>query len=118
MELFQKIQILPWEKHLDEDGIEREYVCADVLLFTGIYPEANEIPGKSQSMEIYPPSIKGAWQVIDGRRVYVYTEGCFLGLQALGDTTDPCFEGSEFFLLYIKNLKELIDEIKGGKKND
>ena len=106
---------LIWEKHLDEDGIEREYVCADVLLFTGIYPEANEIPGKSQSMEIYPPSIKGAWQVIDGRRVYVYTEGCFLGLQALGDTTDPCFEGSEFFSLY-KNLKELIDEIKGGKR--
>ena len=42
-----------WEKHLDDDGVEREYATADVILFTGLYPEANLIPGKSQSMEIY-----------------------------------------------------------------
>lgn len=36
-----------WEKHLDEDGIEREYACVDVLLFTALYKEANDIINKS-----------------------------------------------------------------------
>lgn len=36
-----------WEKHLDKDGIEREYACADVLIFTARYPEAKDIVGKS-----------------------------------------------------------------------
>ena len=35
-----------WEEHLDEDGVTRLYCCADVLLFTGIYPEAKLIVGK------------------------------------------------------------------------
>ena len=53
-----------WEKHKDEDGIEREYACFDVLLFTALYDEASEIIGKSQSMELYEPSIKGEFQYI------------------------------------------------------
>ena len=48
-----------WETHLDEDGVEREYACVDVLLFTGLYKEASKIVGKPQSMEIYERSIKG-----------------------------------------------------------
>lgn len=48
-----------WETHLDEDGVEREYACVDVLLFTGLYKEASQIIGKPQSMEIYERSIKG-----------------------------------------------------------
>ena len=50
-----------WEEHEDEDGVIRTYACVDVLIFTGLYTEANAIVGKSQSMEIYPPSIKGQW---------------------------------------------------------
>ena len=26
-----------WEKHLDEDEIEREYACCDVYIFTALY---------------------------------------------------------------------------------
>src|SRR5574344_1885491 len=26
-----------WENHLDNDNVEREYACADVLLWTGLY---------------------------------------------------------------------------------
>ena len=74
-----------YELHIDEDGVERNFYCTDVLLFTALYDEAKEIVGKSQSMELYPPSIKGQWQDIDGKRAYVYTEGCFWGLQVLGD---------------------------------
>ena len=102
---------LQWEKHLDEDGIEREYACVDVLIFTALYEEASEILGKAQSMDIYEPSIKGSWKIINGRRMFEYTEGSFLGLQVLGEDVEPCFEGAAFFSLY-SSLKQLVDEIK------
>lgn len=103
-----------WEDHEDDDGVTRKYACADVLLFTALYPEAADIAEKGESMEIYAQSIRGEWQVVNKRRVYVYTEGCFLGLQALGDSVEPCFEGAQFFSLY-NNLKNLIDTLEGGK---
>lgn len=99
-----------WEAHLDEDGVEREYACVDVYIYTALYDEANEIIGKSQSMEIYEPSIKGEWMTIEGQRAFVFTDGCFLGLQVLGDEVEPCFEGAAFFSLY-KSLKDLVDEL-------
>ena len=100
-----------WEKHLDEDGVEREYACVDVLIFTALYEEAKEIMTKAQSMEIYEPSIKGQWKVINGRRMFEFTDGCFLGLQVLGENVEPCFEGAAFFNLYT-SLQQIIDEIK------
>ena len=69
--------------------------------------EANEIIGKGQSMELYAPSLKGDWKIIDGRKYYVFSEGCFLGLQALGDSVEPCFEGAAFFSLY-EDLKKMV----------
>lgn len=86
-----------WEKHLDSDGIEREYACFDVLYYTALYKEAGEIEGKSESMELYRDTLKGDWKDIDGKRTYVFTDGCFLGLQALGDDVEPCFEGASFY---------------------
>lgn len=114
---------ITWEKHLDEDGVEREYVCVDVLIYTGLYKEAHDIVGKGQSMELYSPSIKGDWKIINGRKYYVFSEGSFLGLQALGDSVEPCFEGAAFFSLY-EDLKKMVAQIEkynlnlhnGGKK--
>lgn len=100
-----------WEDFKDDDGEIRTYACVDVLLYTGLYPEANEIVGKSQSMEIYAPSIKGSWKYINGRRYFVYTEGCFLGLQVLGDDVEPCFEGAAFFSLY-DSLIQLVQQFE------
>ena len=116
-----------WEKFLDEDGIEREYACVDVLLYTALYKEAQLISGKSQSMELYAPSIKGNWEIIEGKKLFKYTDGCFLGLQVLGDKVEPCFEGAAFFSLYesfVKLTKELEkfgytlsgDRDEGGQK--
>ena len=112
-----------WETHLDEDGIERTYACVDVLVFTALYTEANAIVGKSQSMELYPPSIKGEWKIIDGRKYYVYNDASFFGLQILGDDVEPCFEGAAFFSLY-QDLKKIVSQLEtfnlslhsGGKK--
>lgn len=50
-----------WEKHIDQDGIEREYACADAILFSALYPEAKIIVGSRQSMEIYPETMEGYW---------------------------------------------------------
>lgn len=94
-----------WEEHTDEDGVTRTYACTDVFLYTALYKEASEILGKPQSMEIYEKSIKGQWEIKDGQRVYVFTDGYFLGLQALGDETEPCFEGAAFFSLYSNLVK-------------
>ena len=98
---------ITWEEHEDDDGIIRTYACVDVLIYTGIYTEAHEIIGKGQSMEIYKPSIKGDWKIIGGRKYFVFTEGCFLGLQALGESVEPCFEGAAFFSLY-EDLKKMV----------
>lgn len=109
---------IAWEKHMDDDGVEREYACADVLIFTALYPEANQIVGSAQSMELYEPSLKYHFAIVKGQRYVVFDEGCFLGLQALGETVEPCFEGASFYTLQqtiedaIQKIKEY--SVKGG----
>lgn len=100
-----------WETHTDVDGVERLYACADVLLFTALYKEANEIIGKSQSMELYEPSLVYHQAIIDGQKYIVFDHGCFLGLQVLGDEVEPCFEGASFFALR-QSIEETIQKIK------
>lgn len=109
---------IDWESHQDEDGVTRQYACVDVYLFTAIYKEASEIINKSQSMEIYSPSIKGEWVMQNGKRLFRYTEGCFLGLQVLGEDVEPCFEGAAFFSLY-DNIVSAFQKIEKmtNKKN-
>ena len=115
-----------WEKHVDEDGVEREYATADVYLFTGLYPEASLIPGKSQSMEIFRPNLKGEWRISesDGKPYFYFLKGSLVGLQTLGRDIEPCFEGSTFFSLckdlqncvnYIKQLDNTIKKEEGEK---
>lgn len=111
-----------WEFHVDTDGVEREYGCADVLLFTAIYPEAKLIPEKGQSMEIYEKTLVGEWKLDEyGEPYYLFEKGCFIGLQILGDMTEPCFEGAAFYSLcndveklvtYIKQVQEKEEERK------
>ena len=101
-----------WEKHLDDDGVEREYACVDVIYYTGIYEEAGEINTKSQSMELYRPSIQGEWKVIDGDEYFVFEDASFLGLQVLGEKVEPCFEGASFFALYEELIKKIEDKEK------
>lgn len=86
-----------WEKHCDEDGVEREYACFDVLYYTALYPEAGAIASKGESMELYRGTLQGDWRFVEGRKAYVFTDGCFLGLQVLGDEVEPCFEGASFY---------------------
>lgn len=100
-----------WENHLDEDGVERQYACTDVYIFSALYEEAGQIVGKSQSMELYQPSIKGDWAIINGKKLFKFEDGCFLGLQVLGDEVEPCFEGASFFSLY-NELKNMVQQLE------
>ena len=103
-----------WEEHLDIDGVKRTYACADVLLFTGIYKqEAFDIVQKAQSMELYADSIEGEWQFINGKRFFVFTEGRFLGLQALGEDYEPCFEGAAFYT-FVDSIKTLVTDLENS----
>lgn len=107
-----------WEKYIDTDGIEREYACADVILFTGLYPEASLIPGKFQSMEIFRNTLKGEWKIYEDGKPYFYFEsGRLLGLQVLGNDAEPCFEGSAFFSLF-KDLQDCCEYIKKYKNKE
>lgn len=102
---------ITWEKHLDDDGIEREYACADVLLWTARYKEAADIVGKGQSMELYSNSIKGEWFFSNGKKYFKFTDACFIGLTPLGDNVEPCFEGAAFYSLN-NSLTEMVKELK------
>lgn len=108
-----------WEKHLDGDGVEREYACVNVYYYTALYEEAGDICGKSQSMELYKKSVKGDWKVINGKRYYVFEKASFLGLQILGDDVEPCFEGAAFFSLYesVKDLYEKLEQYQNNFQN-
>lgn len=109
---------ITWEKHMDNDGVEREYACADVLLWTARYKEASEIPGKAHSMELYDKSIAGTWKYSNERRYFEFTDGCFIGLTPLGDRdgVEPCFEGSAFYTL-ATSLTEMVEELKNYTKS-
>lgn len=113
-----------WESHLDADGVERVYATCAVYVYTALYKEANEIVGKSHSMELYRPSIRGEWIYAEGQKVFKFTDGMFFGLQVLGDKVEPCFEGAAFFTLYNEMLQkfEELEEYaskysNGGKLN-
>lgn len=100
-----------WEDHEDEDGVVRTYATSDVLLYTALYSEAEQIVKKAESMELYGPSIKGKWSEIDGNKCFVFEEGCFLGLQVLGQESEPCFEGAQFYSLKSE-LTQLLEELR------
>lgn len=91
-----------WETFTDASGKTATYACCDVLVYTTLFEEAKEIFSKSQSMELFPPSIKGDWKFIDGQKYFEFTDAKFFGLQILGDDIEPCFEGAGFFSLNEK----------------
>lgn len=100
-----------WEDHEDIDGVVRSYACADVLIYTALYPEAKLILESSQSMEIYRNTLEGEWRISedDNQPYFHFEKGCLVGLQVLGQSTEPCFEGSEFFSLKSAPIVSMVN---------
>lgn len=117
-----------WET-FEEDGEEKEYLVCTAYLWTGRYPEANQIFESKQSMEFDPKSFKGNWAKIDNYDgpIFIIDEANISALCVLGEGHYPCFKGSEFSPEYedssldieynkLKNkVQEIMNENKGGK---
>lgn len=109
---------IAYEEHLDDDGIMRTYICADVLLFTGLYPEAKLIVGKPQSMELNPTTLDGEYRTgEDGKPYFHFLSAELLGLSVLGEDVEPCFEGAAFYNLKTE-IKTIYDYIKSYEKQE
>lgn len=117
-----------WETAQDSDGVDRDYAVFSVILFSDYFDAANNIVGKSQSMELDSNSIDGEWTVVDGNEYFVYSKAKMLGFCVLGDEVEPCFSSSAFFskeeagetqfekfskLLF--ELKEKVEKLEGGE---
>lgn len=109
-----------WEMFLDPDGVYRTYACTDIILWTGRYPIASKIVGKSHSMELNPDTVEGEWVEHDNEYCFEFTNAEFFGLCVLGEEYEPCFEGSSFYELHqqennasiSKDLKEMFSLYK------
>lgn len=109
-----------WEMFLDPDSVYRTYACTDIILWTGRYPIASKIVGKSHSMELNPDTVEGEWVEHDDEYYFEFTNAEFFGLCVLGEEYEPCFEGSSFYELHqqennasiSKDLKEMFSLYK------
>lgn len=103
-----------------DDG--REYLQTECFLWTGYWPEASKLQGKSLSMELEKSTIMGDWKVIGGDYYFVYATGAFKGLCGLGDTVTPCFEESAFYALdeesrsFFNDFNKMNEKNSGGEK--
>jgi len=109
-----------WEKYLDNDSIEREYMCCEAYIWTGRYPETEKIfrdGVNNQSMELDSDTIKGTWAQIEnrGREYFIIEEAIFTALCVLGEDVEPAFEGAAInppFYHYINtNESKVVDEM-------
>lgn len=87
-----------WEKHIDKDSVEREYLCTEAYLWTGRYDELSILKENknNQSMELNPETSVGQWTDMESGCWYVFTQAEFIGLCILGQDVEPCFEGAGF----------------------
>ena len=111
-----------FEKVVEEDGTINEYLCCDVLLWTGRWENILEAykngDGFRQSMEIEVSK----YSIIDE-----YTridEFIFSSLTILQNDIEPCFEGSEIELFNLnkdkfkKEFSVLLTEIKNYERDE
>ena len=124
-----------WFEKYDDEGTIHEYLCCDVYIWTGAYPESQRIldRGNNQSMEIR--NISGFWTNDDKThaRIFIYNEALIEKLCILGENVEPCFEGasitraqeaqfsySEFqeFKNQVYSILEELQTSKGGSQNE
>ena len=121
-----------FQKYLDDNEVEREYLVTEGYIWTGQYPEAKRVidQGNNQSMELSEEFTKGEWtkDIKGNPEFFIINEPIVSALCILGEEWEPCFEGStitkvefsledEFYTQMnqmIFQLQSLLD--KGGKQ--
>lgn len=124
-----------FQKFVDYDNVEREYLVTEGWLWTGQFPECQRVisEGNNQSMELSEdPNLLNAYWTKDingNKQFFIINEAIISKLCILGEDYVPCFEGAEITAPKIEfsfedNFKEqlfsMMKEIKtilekGGK---
>lgn len=124
-----------FQKFLDDNKDEREYLMTEGYIWTGIYPESQRVidKGNNQSMELDDKKIDARWSKDKNGNpeFFIINEAIIKKLCILGEDCEPCFEGAnitaptiqfsfgekfnEQMFSMMKDLKELLED-KGGTK--
>lgn len=117
-----------FQKFIDDDTVEREYLVTEGYLWTGQYKEAQRIlsSGNNQSMELDEKTIDAQWtKDSNGKpQFFIINEAIISKLCILGEEVEPCFEGStitkvqfsfedgfkEQLFSMMQQLKEILNE--------
>ena len=87
-----------FQKYLDDDQVEREYLVTEGYIWTGQYPEAQRIidKGNNQSMELDENTLNATWTKDENGKpkFFIINEAIISKLCILGEECEPCFEGS------------------------
>ena len=123
-----------FQKFLDDGKDEREYMMTEGWLWTGQYPECKRIveKGNNHSMELDKDTLNAAWSKNNNGKpqFFIINEAIISKLCTLGESNEPCFEGStitaptiqfafedgfkEQLVSMMSELKDLLNE--GGEK--
>ena len=123
-----------FQKFLDDGENEHEYLMTEGLLWTGQYPECKRIldKGNNQSMELDEETLDATWSKNKNNEptFFINNEAIISKLCILGESNEPCCEGSnitapmiqfaleesfkEQLLSMMNELKDLLN--KGGEK--
>lgn len=127
-----------WFQKFSDEGVEHEYLCCEVYIWTGTYPESKRIleSGNNHSMELDGENSSGIW-ANDNKtngRIFIYNEALVAKLCVLGEDIEPCFEGSQFkkqfsledqpewnefkqaMTFMLSELQETLNQCKGGSQ--
>ena len=95
-----------FQKFLDDDANEHEYLMTEGYLWTGQYPEAKRIleHGNNQSMELDEKTIDAFWTKDDKGKpeFFIINEAIMSKLCILGESFEPCFEGAGIAEQYVQ----------------
>jgi hypothetical protein len=100
-----------FETKICEDGVEREFLTVEVLLYTKFQECIDIIQRdgvKGHSMELQPSSIKGKF---NKNNEFEFTEFKFEGLCLLGDDVTPAMRGSVLELFSAYNYNDQFAEM-------
>ena len=121
-----------FQKFIDDETVEHEYLMTEGWLWTGQFPECQRIidKGNNQSMELDEKTINATWTKDDNGKpqFFIINEAIMSKLCILGEDAEPCFEGSQITNVqfsfddgFMQQLSTMFAELKeflneGGTK--
>jgi len=113
-----------FQKFLDDNKVEHEYLMTEGYLWTTLYPESKRVltNGNNQSMELNEENLDGSWTYDDKGlpKFFIINEAMIQKLCILGEDVEPCFEGAGIAAQFsyddeFKNkLFSLMEDIKSA----